>query len=300
MHCVALLGTNEETKSNLSYYCAITRIQTTHYQRNVNPTIPPYLRVRSRLTLSINKSTEPTEDWTVEQLLQWCLQKSQSSVNSKTDELINSLQEMQHNAERDIWELHNLAVQNLDTGDADGDVVDADGPKRDVEVPAVGEENIEPNVHVNATKMNSEVDDCTKPTGSKAASSTKTTESNTKPNQKAKKKNTKNLFISIRTGPHEGATFLLKPRQSRPCEIGRSKGKKFLQRGISLFKDSEVSTCHGKFEFKAGKMFYTDTGSTNGTSFRGEAIEDNEPMELSDGLVLVFGESELEFTIVDN
>ena len=47
-------------------------------------------------------------------------------------------------------------------------------------------------------------------------------------------------------------------------------------------------------------MFYTDTGSTNGTSFRGEAIEDNEPMELSDGLVLVFGESELEFTIVDN
>ena len=40
---------------------------------------------------------------------------------------------------------------------------------------------------------------------------------------------------------------------------------------------------------------------TNGTNSGGEVIEKkNEPMELRDGLVLVFGESELEFTIVDN
>ena len=47
-------------------------------------------------------------------------------------------------------------------------------------------------------------------------------------------------------------------------------------------------------------MYYTDTGSTNGSSYMGEAIPDNVPMELTDGMVLVFGESELEFTIVEN
>ena len=52
-----------------------------------------------------------------------------------------------------------------------------------------------------------------------------------------------------------------------------------------------MSTCHGKFENKAGKIYYTDTGSTNGTHV---------PMELTDGMVLAFGDCELEFTIVDN
>lgn len=117
---------------------------------------------------------------------------------------------------------------------------------------------------------------------------------------KKNKSQQNNLLVEVLTGPHEGATFLLKPRPSRPCEIGRSKGKKFLSRGVSLHKDSEVSTCHGKFECKAGKMYYTDTGSTNGTSYMGEAIEDNVPMEIANGMVLVFGMSELRFTLVDN
>jgi hypothetical protein len=113
-------------------------------------------------------------------------------------------------------------------------------------------------------------------------------------------KATKDLLVEVLTGPHEGATYLLKPRPSRPCEIGRSKGKKFLSRGVSLHKDSEVSTCHGKFELKAGKMFYTDTGSTNGTSYMGEAIQDNVPMEIENGMILVFGVSELKFTLLDH
>jgi len=118
--------------------------------------------------------------------------------------------------------------------------------------------------------------------------------------RKPKKGQFYNLFIEVQTGPHEGATYLLKPRSSRPCDIGRSKGKKFQQRGVSLFKDSEVSTCHGKFEYKAGRMYYTDTGSTNGTSFMGEAMEDNVQMEIICGMVLGVGDSELKFTIVDN
>ena len=152
-------------------------------------------------------------------------------------------------------------------------------------------ENISPNLNSNGGETQGNVS-----TNKKQTTSTTTS----KEKKQGNKKKNRNLFISIQSGPHEGATFLLKPRQSRPCEIGRSKGKKFLQRGVSLFKDSEVSTCHGKFEVKAGKIYYTDTGSTNGTSYDGEAIEDNVPLELVDGMVLVFGESELEFTIVDN
>jgi hypothetical protein len=124
---------------------------------------------------------------------------------------------------------------------------------------------------------------------------TNTTTTNSKKNRLQQ-----NLLVEVLTGPHEGATFLLKPRPSRPCEIGRSKGKKFLSRGVSLHKDSEVSTCHGKFDCKAGKMYYTDTGSTNGTSYMGEAIQDNVPVEITSGMVLVFGMSELRFTLVDN
>ena len=119
-------------------------------------------------------------------------------------------------------------------------------------------------------------------------------------NKKQSKQSQTNLLVEVMSGPHEGATYLLKPRISRPCEIGRSKGKKFLSRGVSLHKDSEVSTCHGKFEFKAGKMYYTDTGSTNGTSYMGEAIQDNVPLEIENGMVLVFGMSELKFTLVEN
>lgn len=133
------------------------------------------------------------------------------------------------------------------------------------------------------------------------SSSTSTTAANQSSRTRRKQNN---LHVEILTGPHEGSTYLLKPRTNRPCEIGRSKGKKFRERGISIFKDSEVSTSHGRFETKpgavhAGKIYFVDTGSTNGTSFMGEALEDNVPLELADGMVLCFGESDLRFTILE-
>ena len=245
---------------------------------------------------------EPTEDWTVEQLLQWCLQKSQSTVNSKTDELVNALQELQDNAERDIWELHTLAVkQNMETDVENETETETETETDGHAASGMDAENIDPNINVNdnSDPLNSK----TKQSDEKAANANASTSESTsasKPKAQDKKKKHRNLHINVQSGSHEGATFLLKPRPSRPCEIGRSKGKKFLQRGVSLFKDAGVSTCHGKFENKAGKIYYTDTGSTNGTSYNGEAIEDHVPMELTDGMVLAFGDCELEFTIVDN
>jgi len=244
--------------------------------------IPQKLNRKSQsliLILTLTPPIEPTDDWTIEQLLQWCHQRSQSSINQKTDGLVNALQELYDNAERDIWDLHRMAVsQNADMMDTAADTEN---------IAPVGLEGAKT---VYDAKMDGTVSE--KPT---AASN-----NNNASAAAQTKKTLKNLFIEIQSGPHEGATFLLKPRMNRPCEIGRSKGKKFLQRGISLFKDTEVSTCHGKFEYKAGKMFFTDTGSTNGTSFMGEAIEDNCPIELVDGMVIVVGDSELKFAIVDN
>jgi hypothetical protein len=189
-----------------------------------------------------------------------------------------------NNAEEDIWELHQMAVQN--TAD-ESDVENIAPPNTDTNSNSNGNGN---------GNSNSNITDPVKPISNDPTTSAS---SKTALNGK-KKRQVHDLFIEVQTGPHEGATYLLKPRSSRPCEIGRSKGKKFLQRGVSLFKDSEVSTCHGKFDYKAGKMFYTDTGSTNGTSFMGEAIEDNVPMEIVSGMVLGCGDSDLKFTIMDN
>lgn len=252
-------------------------------------------------------NVEPTDDWTIEQLLQWCLQKSQASIDSKTNELVNALQELYDNAEEDIWELHRLVVQNNIDAEAEEETEDqaeADVVKDAVEGDQLGidgnSENVAP---INSNIQQHEDSKATSVPVSVVKPKSETAVTNIIPTSKPRKQ-LKNLFVEILTGPHEGSTYLLKPRQNRPCEIGRSKGKKFLQRGISLSKDSEVSTSHGKFECRIVegeyRMFYTDTGSTNGTSLNGEAIEDNVPLELKDGIVLVFGESDLKFAIVDN
>jgi hypothetical protein len=55
------------------------------------------------------------------------------------------------------------------------------------------------------------------------------------------------ITIQITVGPHAPSTYTIHPKPNTPCVIGRSKGKKFTKNGISLYKDQEVSTTHGKF-----------------------------------------------------
>ena len=124
------------------------------------------------------------------------------------------------------------------------------------------------------------------------------------------------ICVEVTTGPHSGSTFELRPQPNNPCKIGRSRGKHYVTRGISLPKDLETSTNHGKFSVvvdEAGLLetyYYEDTGSTNGTLVLsvgggGEygtgaaeySLDVDAPYELRDGCVLKCGLSTLKIAI---
>ena len=107
--------------------------------------------------------------------------------------------------------------------------------------------------------------------------------------KKKTSKTIKSVKVSISSGPYAGEVYVLKPRPRHPCFVGRSAGKKFREKGISLADDPEISTTHGKFEMKNRKIFFIDMGSTNGTVKDGVELEDNTPYEVMDGMELLLG-----------
>ena len=120
------------------------------------------------------------------------------------------------------------------------------------------------------------------------------TESSNNSNNNNNTSNTSNkvkyIHVTISTGPHASdEPKVLAPTEKVPCWVGRSGSKRFRDKGLSLRKDLEVSTTHGKFELVRGKPFFTDTGSSNGTSIDGAEIVPNQAYELKEGMKLMFG-----------
>ena len=111
--------------------------------------------------------------------------------------------------------------------------------------------------------------------------------------------------MEITQGPHKSQTFLLRPTIGTPCLIGRSKGKKFIKNGISLYKDQEVSTTHGKFILETNNSsssgestyYFMDVGSTNGTVYNAQNLVPNERLELVNGMELKVGNSVLRIVL---
>ena len=98
---------------------------------------------------------------------------------------------------------------------------------------------------------------------------------------------------------YTGREFELKITKKNACLVGRSSSKKFKNNGISLSKDLEVSTTHGKFELhKDGNVYYTDTGSTNGSKIDGDSVEPDEPYLIQNGTILLVGATKFELTVL--
>ena len=186
--------------------------------------------------------------------------------------------------------LHELAVQMKERGELKQDEEEGE---EGVMTAAAGE-NADPQ---QVTEGSTAVTDQMKPSAAVTSSSAQSTTTTA-----ATKKTL--LQITILSGPHASQTFQLRPKSNNSntqssscCLIGRSKGKKFLRNGISLNKDQEVSTTHGKFSMEEdgvqNKFYYTDVGSTNGSTVGEVRLEPNVRMEIEEGMVLRIGNSTL-------
>lgn len=103
----------------------------------------------------------------------------------------------------------------------------------------------------------------------------------------------------IESDYYMGKVFELKITKKNHCFIGRSSSKKFKNNGISLSKDLEVSTTHGKFELhKDGQVYFVDTGSTNGSKVDGSSVEPDEPCLMQTGTVLWVGATQFEMKVL--
>eukprot|EP01033_Poteriospumella_lacustris_P014732 gene14732-10539_t len=97
-------------------------------------------------------------------------------------------------------------------------------------------------------------------------------------------------------GPHIGQKFRLEAAPGNSEEVfkmGRSTGKVFKEKGISLHRDKEISTSHAKVEIRNGEAFFCDTKSTNGSQLNGEDCESGTPYRLKNGDIITVGSTEL-------
>eukprot|EP01084_Bolivina_argentea_P299743 516712_1 len=109
------------------------------------------------------------------------------------------------------------------------------------------------------------------------------------------------LVFTANDGPHSGELWFLRPLMGEPCLVGRSSGRAFQERGVSLPKDLEVSTTHGKITQSGfGVYYYSDMNSTNGSKVDGEEANDGKDYMLKGGSVLAIGRTRLTVSLKIN
>lgn len=212
--------------------------------------------------------TEPSNEWTIEELVHWSLSQYHARAIEKTENYTESLRDYCQRECEDIMALHSMAVEMAHNN----------------------ENNVAQTTFASKTDVTSKT-----PT----------------------KSNNNHIEVLITSGPHTGSKIHLRPKPGAPCFIGRSKGKKFIKNGISLHKDQEVSTTHGKILVEglmmgladgsniannaghAPKFYFVDVGSTNGTTMNGDLIQPESKVMLVEGLELKVGGSTLRFILND-
>jgi FKBP-type peptidyl-prolyl cis-trans isomerase len=231
--------------------------------------------------------TEPTDDWTVEHVFQWSLLQSYKATDEQYESISQALHQQLCAGEEEVWQVHQevLRQANAEEDCADGEQAplsqlesEQPEPHSSPMQPPLGEsENKPPAVNSNNNSKASYA--AQKSSKSKTAASAHT------------------IRVEIVGGMYEGKVFDLQPKPRGPCMVGRSGGKKFKDKGISLTKDLEVSTTHGKFEIINGNLYFTDTGSTNGTKVEGEELEPDTPFPLTNNLEILCGQTLLKITL---
>jgi len=227
---------------------------------------------------------EPANDWTVQEVLRWSLDQYHKKAIDQTSQKIDSLRNQCEKECEDVMTLHSLAVEMASKGNNNEVGGSSSG---------VGEENVNPQSENNSNAVEEGGKVAAKPTATSFAAGTKPASST--------------IEVQMTVGPHAPAKYLLRPRPGQPCVLGRSKGKKFIKNGVSLHKDQEVSTTHGKFVVEGGglgltpggggetapRFYFVDVGSTNGSVYNGEQLEPNKRLLLEDGMELKVGNSML-------
>ncbi|CAM9309643.1 unnamed protein product [Choristocarpus tenellus] len=104
------------------------------------------------------------------------------------------------------------------------------------------------------------------------------------------------VFVHLKAmgGPHKGASFTLKlVAGGEPAMLGRSTTKKFKEKGVSLPRDKEVSTSHGKLYRVGAGVAFVDVGSSNGTVVDGEEAVKGKIFEVKTGMEILIGQTPL-------
>lgn len=218
--------------------------------------------------------------------MQWYLLQSHFTTEQKHNKIIESLNKELEAGKQEIWGSHEqvVAADSRQTNNEEEDDGENEDPNHVVTVASTTTTGKNSNTNIQKNEVAAE----------KAAENNKTANTTSlsaaaAPTAKGKKRKGYEIQLVVTEGFYEGESFVLQPTLKTACFVGRSTAKKFKDKGISLSKDGEVSTTHGKFEIIGGRAYYTDMGSTNGSLYEGEELEDNVPLELKKGMVLQLG-----------
>lgn len=206
----------------------------------------------------------------MEHVLQWWLLRAHAESDAEYEKLVEGLAQQLEQGKKELWEAHEQVTEILNN-DSIGDAENNDNMDTENE-----------NAH-----SNTEGGDLCKP-------STKTTDMSSNDHHNGKP-NT--IRVDIISGDYVGHSYDLKPQSRTHCWVGRSQGKKFKDKGISLQKDLEVSTTHGRFEYSRGKFFYMDASSTNGSRIQDMEIDPNVSHEIRTGMEITVGQTIMRITL---
>eukprot|EP00934_Nitzschia_sp_Nitz4_P005551 Nitzschia sp. Nitz4//scaffold141_size107518//22306//23113//NITZ4_004268-RA/size107518-augustus-gene-0.91-mRNA-1//-1//CDS//3329536264//5541//frame0 len=220
---------------------------------------------------------EPTTSWTVEQVLQWWLLRSHAETEAAYDDTVAKLAAQLQEGKDSLWQDHKQVL--VATNKEQSNTSENDDPQQSSNV------NVDPKPAV------------VKPSSVKTNKPTTSSHSRKEPEEPPLASDT--IRIDILQGEYEGKSYFLKPSGRTVAWVGRSQGKKFREKGISLPKDLEVSTTHGKFESRRGKFVYSDDGSTNGSVVNGNNVEAKQIVELESGMQILVGQTLMQITLAE-